>query len=301
MQIVVRWSWKARLGLALTVPVLGCLSAYAFLASNEPSEGVGIFAAVAAVVAALLQVPLARYRLVADPHGFSVRSLRGHRRFGWADVRKVELIGQAQQGGRIVRWASTPEDAFHVVLHTRTGRISVQRWMTGLDPLIALLRDVGVLEREDPSVVPVFRPSRTNRALMRIHDGLAFAHLLLLLPLGWIGGLMAVATTGIALSGNLFVDGTLVSLVPWILASAVYAAVGRARARRFGPDHARPPIGATDALLTVGAAVGGPLLLWGFAPRAWATRDPIEVLLLVVGLYLCWIPIGQVRTWLREV
>ena len=80
----------------------------------------------------------------------------------------------------------------------------------------------------------------------------------------------------------------------------VYTWVERVRSNRFGPEQARPPLSARDGILTMAAAMGGPLLLVGFIPRATARGEVIDFVLVLGGLFLCWIPIAEVRKCLRE-
>lgn len=40
----------------------------------------------------------------------------------------------------MTRFAAPPEDAFDIVVHTRRGRIAVNRYMTGIDDLFVELR-----------------------------------------------------------------------------------------------------------------------------------------------------------------
>lgn len=93
---------------------------------------------------------------------------------------------------------------------------------------------------------------------------------------------------------------TLLAIVPWALGVIVYELVAGAKRRRFGPEHARPPLYAREALLTMAAAMGGPLLLIGFVPRVIATRQGVPSGLTLLGVLFCWIPIGEVRKCLRE-
>jgi hypothetical protein len=75
-------------------------------------------------------------------------------------------------------------------------------------------------------------------------------------------------STGLVITGSPFIDGTLVALAPWGLGYLVYAWVARVRARRFRDELARPPLTANDAILIV---------------------------LALVGIFLCWIPVAEVR------
>jgi hypothetical protein len=300
MRVEVRWSWKGHAGLALVVLLLAGSSLYSFTTPYAPSPRVGVLAAVAAGVVALLEIPLAWYRLVADTQGLSVRSLLRRRQVAWQDVQKVEFIGQTRVSGEIVRWASTPQEAFHVVIHARGQRFSLHRWMTGIDDLVVLLAAVAVIDRDDPDIASAFEPTAASWTLRRAHDGLELLYLVGLgLPISWLLGVMVVVVNDLRLSGNPWLDGTVVALLPWGLAFGVYALVRRVRAARFGPEQARPPIGVKDAILTVGAAVGGPALLWEFVPRLLESLDPVDGLIVAAGLFCCQVPLRQVYTWLR--
>src|SRR5262249_5016225 len=139
-----------------------------------------------------------------------------------------------------------------------------------------------------------------NKAVNQVYDGMMLVKVLLILPLSWIGGVMIAVSGSFRLSGNPFIDGTLVALAPWALGAAVYKLVERARRNRFGPEYARPPLTAKDSILTMAAAMGGPVLLCGFAPRAAATKEAVDVVLCLVGIFFCWIPIAEVRKCLRH-
>ncbi|MEO6575717.1 MAG: hypothetical protein ABIP89_17835, partial [Polyangiaceae bacterium] len=244
--------------------------------------------------------------------GITERFLWGERRVDWDDVQKVEAIAQANQSGKIERWSTEPEAAFHIVVHTRKGRVSVHRWMTGVDDFVEALRvgrggspyreaEQSAIDRDDPSVKSVLAASPIRETVNKVYDGvMLFKIVVLVLPLSWLGGLMVVITTNFALSGNPILDGTLVALVPWVIGFAVYKSVERARSRLFGPEHARPPLSAYDAIMTMAAAMGGPVLLYGFVPRAIESKEAVDVALALVGLFFCWIPIAEVWKSLRR-
>ena len=309
---VVRWSAKGRALLALFVPGLAWLSWYAFTSVTQPSPGVGWLAGAGAVCALLLQVHFAVYRVSAGPEGISERFLWGTRVVAWNDVQTVEAIAQASEAGKIHRWAAEPDAAFHIIVHTRRGRVSVHRWMTGVDAFIDALRerrggaayremDTSPIERRDPSVRPVLRPSPLGAALNQVHDGLMlFKVVVLVVPLTWVGGVLIVVSTRLQVSGNPVVDGTLLATLPWAIGLGVYKWVERARRERFGAEHARPPLGAKDLILIMAAAMAGPVLLLGFVPRALAGKQLVDVVLAVGGGFFCWLPIAEVRKCLRQ-
>jgi len=307
-----RWGTKGRLLLALFVPVCACLSWYGFTATTNPSPAVGWLAGAGAIGALFLQAHLAVYRVHADATGIKERFLWGERAFSWDDVQKVEAIAQRTDGRTIVRWASTPEEAWHIIVHTRKGRVSVHRWMTGVDDLIALLRTTqgmstyreaatAPVAREDPSVKPVFKPSKLNATLNQVHAGLVlFKVVVFVIPLTLVGGVIAAVNLKVAVTGNILIDGVLVALLPWGLGFGVYKLVERERGRRFGSSYARPPLGAQDAILTMAAAMAGPLLVWWFARQAFTGHQPVDLLLTVGGAFFCWLPVAEVRKQLRE-
>jgi hypothetical protein len=185
--------------------------------------------------------------------------------------------------------------------------------MSGIDGFIQALgveraatpyreKETSALSRNDASVKSIITPSPLNGVINRAYDGLAlFKTVVLVLPLSWFGGVMVAISTHFRVTGNPFVDGTLVALLPWAVGFAIYKWIERVRSERFGPKLARPPLGARDAILTMAAAMGGPLLLVGFVPRAAApTRETVDFVVVLIGLYFCWIPIGEIRKCLRE-
>lgn len=93
-------------------------------------------------------------------------------------------------------------------------------------------------------------------------------HVLLLLrvavPVGmlsWFAGLVGAMMLRSSITGSPFLDSVILALAPWGLGFAAYAAIRRARGRRFGPRLARPPWSAKDGALVLGAATGGALLI----------------------------------------
>jgi hypothetical protein len=226
--MAVSWSAQKRLMFAAAVPFFIWLAWYSFTTTNRPSAPVGYFAIGMAVLVVLFQAHLARYRLTIDADGLIERSLLGEWRLPFSEIRKVEGIAQKREGGGVTRWAASTDEAFHLVIHGVDRRISVHRWMTGVDELLAALRIAGALERDDPSVMPAFRPSPLNAELNRASDLAASVKLIVVIGVAsWIGALVLVAKTGLQLSGNLLVDISLVALVP--VAVVLVALARRAR------------------------------------------------------------------------
>jgi len=154
MRVCVRWGWRARALFALAIPIFTALSLWAFYSKTNPSAVGGCVIALAAVGAIVVQVAAARYRLDADTSGLIERTLFGTRTFTWREIERVDSLAQRDEGGKIVRWSAPPEEAFHLTLHARRGRVSVNRWMTGIDDLIALLRQVGALPLGELASLP---------------------------------------------------------------------------------------------------------------------------------------------------
>jgi hypothetical protein len=308
----VRWSAKGRALFALFVPFCAWLSWYAFTSQTAPSPGVGYLAIAGTIGAIVFQVHLAIYRVRTSAAGIIETSLRGTRCVPWRDVRKVELVAQARDGNRIQRWASSPEDAFHIIVHTQQGRIAVHRWMSNVDGFIASLdrsrpahyRDGGtpVAAREDPSVKSVLEPSPLNAVVNQASEGLALVQAMVIsVPLSLLLGLLGVIWTNLSITGSLLIDAALVALVPWGMALAGYKWIERLRRARFGSERARPPIGVRDFVLSTAAAMAGPVLLVGFIPRALGpSREAVDVVLVAVGVLMCWAPIDTVRKTLRR-
>jgi hypothetical protein len=312
MEAVVRWSTKPRVAAVLSVPALGWLARWSFTTTTNPSEFAGCAFIAMAALAALFAAHTLIYRLRASAAGIVEQRLWGTRRTAWNDVLKVEGIAQESRGGAIYRAPAAAEDAFHLVLHTRQGRINVNRWMDGIDPLVEVLRarpdgasyranPVAPLDRDDPSVKPVLAPSPARDAIVRATDALLLVKVVVLvLPLSWIAGLIAALELHFSATGNPLVDATLLALVPWGLGYLAYVWVEAARRRRFGAAHAKPALGARDAILTMAAAMGGPMLVAGFAPRLVASFDRYDAILAALGLFLCWLPVAEVRRQLAR-
>lgn len=308
---VVRWSPKARARFALFIPFFAWLAWHAFSSAHAPSPPAGMAALAMGALSLVVQVHLARFRVEAGPDGITATSLFGVRRIPWRDVLQVDAIGRARDGDVTRRFSTAPEHAFDVIVHTRQGRVALNRWMTGVDGLVAELHvrrggdyrtaETSPLARRDPSVEPVLKHAPVLEAATRVTSGLTTLTLLFFVGLlSLMGGLCVVATTSLRLTGNFFVDGVLASLVPWGLAYNAYHLVCRARERRFGPPHARWRLGTKDVLLTVFAAFAGPLVLYGFIPRIAAGGDATDLVICAVGLFMCWVPIGEIRRALRD-
>jgi hypothetical protein len=133
---VVTWSLRGRLIVGAFIPVFALLSRWSFVSETHPRPSVGVLAAVATLVAVLVQVHAARYRVIATADGVVERSLAGTRSIAWRDVLEVEYLAQVQDRNAIRRWRSEPHEAFHVLLRTAGRTIAVHRWMSGLDPFI---------------------------------------------------------------------------------------------------------------------------------------------------------------------
>jgi len=311
MHSSVRWSAKRRALLALLIPLWGGLSWNGFT-SSRGSPTVGWMTLAAAVAALLLQVHTAYYRVDTSRAGITERWLWKRVQVSWNDVLQIDAIGQAATSAGIQRWSSSVEEAFHLVVHTRQGRISVHRWMTGVDDFIEVLRvarsevayretDQAVLERTDATVRPAFVDDHRSRTITRVAGGVALARALFLaVVLTWLVGIFAAALTGFRLVDNPFVDGTLLAMLPWALGWLVYKLVARARATRFGAHLARPPLGATDLLLTLAASIGGPISLWLGVSMLRERLDGYGAFVLILGVGMCWFPIAQTRKQLRE-
>jgi 4-hydroxybenzoate polyprenyltransferase len=113
--------------------------------------------------------------------------------------------------------------------------------------------------------------------------------------LSWIAGLLAAIAIGFRISGRPLVDATLLAFVPWTLGFAIYKAIESVRRKRFGADRARPPLSTGDAVLAMGAAIGGTLLLVGFVPRVFSGGDAVDFVLAIVGLLFWAYPIHETR------
>jgi hypothetical protein len=312
MNAVVTWSHKVRIVALVAVPALAWLARWSFTNVENPSDlAGGAFVAMAALAAAFAAQTLI-YRLRATSAGLVEHRLWGTRRATWNDVLKVEGIAQEARDGAIYRSPAAPADAFHLIIHTRRGRFSVNRWMDGVDQLVDLLaaqpdgaayraNPLPPLQRDDASVEPALRPSPARAAINRATDALVLVQVLVLaLPLSWFVGLILSIKLGVDPTGSPLLDATLVALVPWGLGFIAYAAIKEARRRRFGDEHATPALNARAAILTMTAAIGGPLLLVGFVPRLAATFDKVELALAALGVFLCWVPIAEVRRQLAR-
>jgi hypothetical protein len=310
MNAVVRWSPKARGLFALFLPFFAWLAWYSFTSARAPSPPAGVASIVMGALSLVFQAHLARFRVEAGPDGITAASLGGVRRIPWGDVLQVDAIGRATDGDVTRRFRAAPEHAFDVIVHTRHGRVALNRWMSGVDGFVAELhvrrggdyRTAGTspLARKDPSVEPVLRHTPVLEAATTVASGLTTIALVFFVGLlSLLGGFIVVATTPLRPTGNIIFDGALASLVPWALAYGVYRLVCRARERRFGPPRARWRLGTKDVVLTVFAAFAGPLVLYAFVPRAMAGGDATDLVICAAGLFMCGVPIGEIRSALR--
>jgi hypothetical protein len=307
----VSWSARGRALAAIPIPAFALLAWYSFASIEHPSPAAGYASIAAAAAAGLFQIHAAVYRVDVDGNGIRERFLWGTRTVGWADVLKVEAIAQTTTGGKVHRWHSLPEDAFHIVIHSKRGRVMVHRWMTGLDALVVALRvprggssyrvaASSVLDRDDPGLKPAFQRSRgaeaVERGVRRVILGL---WVLLIALFGWLGGVILAVKADLHITGHPFIDGTVLGASPWGAAWLTYRRIERARRRAFGPANARPPITAGQGLMALGAAMLGPFFLCLFAPRLASAPEAIDVAIFLAGLGCCWIPIATVRRCLR--
>jgi hypothetical protein len=280
--------------------VFGALAWWSFTSATHPSPITGALSVVATIASLVGQLHVASYRVEAGPDGLAEKTLGGTKRFAWEDVQRVECIAQSSATDR---WAAPPEEAFHVVVHTRAGRVAVHRWMLGVDDYVQVLDVHGAFARRDARVEPLTSPRRSHRVLAAAQAGMDVGGAIVAVSLlSWIAGLVAVIGMHARISDNVALDATLVGALPWSASFVVYRAVSAVRARRFGQEYARPPIGLRDGVMTLGAAIAGPLLFIGFGQRAIASHasDWVDLVFLAVGGWFVWIPIGAVRKLVRE-
>jgi hypothetical protein len=300
----VRWGGWARAGFALTIPLFVLVSAWSFHSIDAAGDPAGVvvatLCALFAVGALVLQVHCGRYEVVADVAGIEERSLRGVQRFAWRDVVGVECIAQRRRNGLIERWESYPEEAFHILIRTRHARIAVHRWMRGVDELVALLREVGALDRDRP--LRREPPPLGEQVVRRYVAGVWLLRALVpVLLLSWLCGLLVMIKFQIRITGLPLVDATLTAALPWLVGAAALRLIRWRRMLRFGLAFARPPIDLRDGALTLGAALGGPLCLAGFAASLrHRSLERVDFLFLGVGLFFCGMAIVEVRRLLRE-
>jgi hypothetical protein len=302
---VVRWGARRRIVAALAIPVCAVIAVWAFVSTDRPSVPAGAAMVLFTAGAVFFQVYLARFRIEATGDGLFIRDLGPRRRIGFDEVDKVECIAQARHNGAIVRWPTTPEQAFFIVIHTKRGRVTAHRWMLGVDDLVASLRAASVMPQQGapPGATTEKKPlEKALRGATRVLSGIELVLLTTLIGLFWLMiALMVVAVKNVRVTGNLFVDAVLVALVPAAVAFAVLRAVRFYRARAFGIENAAPPMGFRDALMTTAAATMGPLLLlWAVPPLVHGPRDKTMFVLALVGAYISWIPVSEIRRLLRE-
>lgn len=298
--VTVRWSPRARALFALPVPICAAGVWWSLTTAHQPSRGAAVPFAALSLGAALFQVHIAFYRLVADGEGLVERWLWRSSRLSWDEIRKVELIAQRSNGQATVRSSSGSSEAFHVILHSRAGRVGVHRWMSGVDALLSLLAVLHVLERDDPAVPSLLPAQPALEALDHVGKGLALSHLLALsLPFSLVFGLTMSLLLPFRATANLAVDAGLLGLVPWGGAYVAYRLLVRERGLRFGPAHARLPLSITDGVLITIGALAGPALLWFSLPQL-LDFDEGYALLAVMGATLTWYPVSELRRVLRE-
>jgi hypothetical protein len=170
--------------------------------------------------------------------------------------------------------------------------------MTSFAEPIQQLGDRGRFGKTDPTVLPaVGAPEALGEGLRAAHRGLetAYAAIYAVL-LSAVLGLMLAASPTLRLTGHFFVDSLLYALAPWVLLVGAYRAIRRWRIARFGAAYEHPERAPNDALMSLLGAVMGPLLLHWFVPRTWsATRDRMDIVLVLMGVICCAIPISTVR------
>ncbi len=300
--MTVKWSWKGR-ALATLLTVVPLCAWLGLVDTSESFWSKPAFAAIAGFGCLMLQLHMILFRVEAGPRGLTETWFWRKRHVAWNDVQQVECTAQAWQSGRIYRWPSSPEEAFHIVIHARSGRISVNRWMTHMDALARVLRvarstdpyrevALSAIERRDPSVQNVTLPTEVHSVVNRIYDGVIVVFVALAFLLA---GLVVTAAWGVHILSSPLADTMLMGLAPWGLGFLIYKAIVRVRRVRFGAEFARPHESVASGALLLAALIGGTLLLVGFIPRVVASkREGMDFGLTLFGLLLCWVPIHRI-------
>jgi len=137
-----------------------------------------------------------------------------------------------------------------------------------------------------------------------VNDALARIRLVkvvcICVPMWWIGAMFVLISTGFRIFGDPLIDCTILALAPWGMGFAALKWVETVRGERFGQEHARVGWSATGAILTVGGASLGLVLVIGFIPRAVSTHAPMDIVLALVGPLLCALPVIAIRRSLKE-
>jgi hypothetical protein len=243
---VVEWSVRGRLIVGAFIPVFALLSRWSFVSETHPRPVVGVLAAGATLVAVLVQLHAARYRVIATAEGVVERTFLGTRIVAWRDVLEVEYQAQVKDGDSIRRWRAEPHEAFHVLLRTAGRTIAVHRWMNGLDAFIdAVERHRDAMSGRAPATGPIGSPA--SHVAMKALSAVAMARVVVIVALlSFVFGVVVVAGARLELTGSPLVDMGLVALLPWGLFLGVWWLASRSRRARFGDDEARPPVGAKD-------------------------------------------------------
>lgn len=117
-------SWSTPLGLVVTGWVVVAAAAAWWLLSTEAVDRLFIGVVTLALLALTSYTTACRPRLSADPHGVTVRGLRGRRRFGWSEVTPRTYV--QRRHGRSTR---------NVELETTDGQLFLLgRFDLGADP-----------------------------------------------------------------------------------------------------------------------------------------------------------------------
>jgi hypothetical protein len=238
--------------------------------------------------------------------GLAVRTaLAATRLVRWEDVQRVELIGQTTDGATITRWRADRDTAFHVVIHTREGRISVHRWMIGVDALLDALSRAGVLDRADPTVPELFQPERPiARAITgatRVMSAIETASMTAGLAIGTFIAALVLVDGRIRIVDGLLIDALLVALLALGGFFAVLAGIRALRARRFGAERSELPLRPRDAVALYGEMIGaGPLLYFGTSLLAGEGATRLSVAVLVAGVLLASFAARDLRRLARE-
>ncbi|GAB2739928.1 hypothetical protein GCM10027174_11580 [Salinifilum aidingensis] len=108
-------SWSTPLGMVVTGWVLTAAAAAWWLLSTNAVDRLFIGVVALALLALTGHATAFRPRLSADPHGVTVRGLRGRRRFGWSEI--TPRAHEQRRHGRTTRSVEleTPDERLIVL------------------------------------------------------------------------------------------------------------------------------------------------------------------------------------------
>ena len=298
IQAVVRWSSRARLYAAISLPPLAALTVWSY--AEQGIDFAALMGGFLLLIATATNLHFWCFRIETNPDGIEIRNLLGKKRIPWSDIKNVELIAQWSSDEGIVRQSTdNPSEAYHIILVLRDKRINLNRHMDGIDDLIEAQQRQGtlVLNNEIMQAAAARAETPVMRGLKAAGKGANFAEVAFGAGFAtFIVSLITAASSSFAITGSFFVDMGIVAVALLGLFAGVVQLAKAIRKRNFAEVEKEPLPSTKDLLMTYCAALLGPLMIAGFLPRMMNADGKdryVDVILFIVGVWFSVIPLKE--------